>query len=114
MKTEINKVVLSGYAGADVTLKTLANNQKLAQVSIAVNEYSTSKKGEEIKKTNWFNLSFWNANADLAAQEIKKGSFITIEGKLQTGSYEAKDGSKRYVTNILVQQLTLEGALASV
>ena len=107
MKNAVNKVVLSGYAGADVEVKTLANNQKLARVNIAVNEYITTKKGEDLKKTNWFMLTFWNANADLAEKAIKKGSFVSVEGKLQTGSYEAKDGTKRYTIDVLVQELAV-------
>jgi len=107
MKNVLNKVVLSGYAGADVEVKNLANNQKVAKVNIAINEYFTTKNGEEIKKTNWFLLTFWNANADLAEKEIKKGSLVSIEGRLQTGFYETKGGTKRYTTDIVVNQLIL-------
>jgi single-strand DNA-binding protein len=110
MESAINKVVLSGFAGADVELKTLSGNQKLAKVSLAVHEYYKTAAGEESNKTQWFNLVFWNAKAELAAQQIKKGTKFSIEGKLQTGSYEAKDGTKRFTTDIIVREIVLQEA----
>ncbi|RZL19015.1 MAG: single-stranded DNA-binding protein [Pedobacter sp.] len=54
------------------------------------------------------NLTFWNAKAELALAQIKKGTKITVEGRLQTGSYEAKDGSKRFTTDIVVSDLIVQ------
>lgn len=102
----INSVVLTGYVGTDLTIKTFGN-QKLARINLAVNEYLKNKTGETIKRTNWFTISCWNNHADLAEQEIKKGSRITIVGKLQTGSYEAKDGTTKYTTDIYVNELNV-------
>lgn len=108
MESAVNKVVLTGFAGADAEVKMLASNQKLAKVNLAVNEYFKNAAGEEVKKTNWFNLTFWGTKADVAEAQIKKGTRLTIEGKLQTGTYTAKDGSKRYTTDIVVQEVLLE------
>ncbi|MCX3263538.1 single-stranded DNA-binding protein [Pedobacter agri] len=108
MESTINKVVLTGFAGADAELKNLSGNQKLARVNLAVNEYFKSASGEEVKKTQWFTLTFWNAKAELALAQIKKGTQLTIEGRLQTGSYEAKDGSKRFTTDIVVSELIVK------
>jgi len=108
MENAINKVVLSGFAGADAELKNLSGNQKLAKVNLAVHEFFKSASGEEVKKTQWFNLTFWNTNADVAFAQIKKGTRITVEGRLQTGSYEAKDGSKRYTTDVVVNELVVK------
>lgn len=113
MKTVMNKVVLSGYAGADAVVKSFSDNQKLARVNIAVNEHITTKKGEDIKKTHWFSLTFWNAQADLAEKEIKKGSFVSVEGRLQTNSYE-KNGTQKYATNIVVSQMSVTPAETAV
>ncbi|WP_379089005.1 single-stranded DNA-binding protein [Pedobacter sp. UC225_65] len=112
MKNVVNKVVLSGFAGSDAEVKVLAGNQKLARVNLAVNEHYRTTAGEEMKKTQWFSLLFWNANADLAELQVKRGARLTIEGRLQTGSYEAKDGSKRYTTEVVVTELTLKEAEA--
>lgn len=107
MENVVNKVTLVGLAGSDAELRVLSGNQKVARVNLAVNENYRNAAGEEVKKTQWFNLVFWNAKADAAAEQIKKGSRLTIEGKLQTGSYEAKDGTKRYTTDIVVNELAI-------
>jgi len=108
MESAVNKVVLSGFAGADAEVKSLSGNQKVARVTLAVNEFYKTSSGEEVKKTQWFNLTFWNAKAELAGAQIKKGTRLTIEGRLQTGSYEAKDGSKRFTTDIVVNDLVVK------
>lgn len=108
MKSAINKVVLSGFAGADVEVKTFGANQKLAKVSLAVHDYYKNAFGEEVSKTQWINLTFWNAKADLAETQIRKGTQLTVEGKLLTGSYEAKDGTKRFSAEIVVDELTVK------
>lgn len=107
MENVVNKVVLTGFAGSDMEVKVLAGNQKLARVNLAVNEYYKNAAGEDVKKTHWFSLIFWNAKADMAEAQIKKGTRLTIEGKLQTGSYEAKDGTKRYTTDIVVNEMVI-------
>ncbi|MGY3053508.1 single-strand DNA-binding protein [Pedobacter sp. UYEF25] len=113
MESVVNKVMLTGFAGADAEVKILSGNQKLAKVSLAVNENFKNAAGEETKKTHWFNLTFWGAKADIAEEQIKKGTRMTIEGKLQTNNYIAKDGTKRYTTDIVVHELVLQagGAL---
>ena len=108
MESAINKVVLSGFAGTDAEVKILSGNLKIAKVNLAVNEYYKNALGEEVKKTLWVSLIFWNAKADLAEIQIKKGSKVTIEGRLQMSNYEAKDGTKRYTTEIVVNELAVK------
>lgn len=108
METVTNKVVLSGFAGADAEVKNLSGNQKLAKVRLAVNNYHKNTSGEEIKNTQWFTLTFWNAKAEIAEKQIKKGVRITIEGRLVNNFYEAKDGSKRYSIEIVVGDVKLK------
>ncbi|WP_316771917.1 single-stranded DNA-binding protein [Pedobacter frigiditerrae] len=108
MENVVNKVVLSGFAGSDAELKVVSGNQKLARVNIAVNESYKNGAGEEVKKTNWFSLTFWGAKADIAELKIKKGTRFTIEGRLQNNNYEAKDGSKRYITDIVVDEVEVK------
>ncbi|MCX2431271.1 MULTISPECIES: single-stranded DNA-binding protein [unclassified Pedobacter] len=108
MESAINKVVLSGFAGADAEVRNISGNQRLAKVNLAVNEYYKNASGEEVKKTNWFTLTFWNDKADLASAQIKKGTRLTIEGKLLSGSYVAKDGSKKFTTDIVVSEVAIK------
>lgn len=110
MESVINKVVLSGCAGSDAEIRILGNNQRLARVSMAVNEHFKNGLGEEVKKTQWFSLTFWNAKADEAVEQLKKGTRFSVEGRLQTNHYEAKDGTKRYTTEIVVSELNLANA----
>lgn len=110
MENVVNKVTLVGFAGSDAEVKVLSGNQKLARVNLAVNESYRNAAGEEVKKTQWFSLTFWNAKADIAEAQIKKGTRLTVEGKLQTGSYEAKDGTKRYTTDIVVNDVVFAAA----
>lgn len=108
MESATNKVSLSGFAGADAEVKTLSGNQKVAKVNLAVNEYFKNSIGEEVKKTQWFALTFWNAKAEIAELQIKKGTRLNVEGRLQTGSYEAKDGTMRYTTEIVVNEVVIK------
>jgi single-strand DNA-binding protein len=110
MENVVNKVMLSGCAGADAEIKVISENQKLARVNIAVNEHFRSSVGEDSKKTHWFTLTFWNAKADIAEEKIKKGTWFSIEGKLQTNNYEAKDGTKRYATEVVVSEVEFKKA----
>lgn len=107
MENVTNKVVLTGFAGADADVKVLSGNQKLARVSIAISESYRNGASEEVKKTQWFNLTFWNAKADIAEAQIKKGTRLTVEGRLQTNHYEAKDGTKRYATEVVVNEVSI-------
>jgi len=110
MENVTNKVVLGGFAGADAEVKKISATQKVAKVRLAVNDYYKNASGEEIKNTQWFNLTFWNAKADVAEQKIKKGTYLTIEGRLLNNFYEAKDGSKRYTTEIVVTEVSVKEA----
>jgi len=106
MESAINKVVLSGFAGADADVKTFGA-QKLARVNLAINETYKNAAGEEVKKVQWFNLIFWNVKADLAEAQIKKGTGLTVEGRLQANSYDGKDGKKRYAVEIVVGDVVI-------
>ncbi len=105
MENVVNKVMLSGFAGSDAEVRNFSNNQKVARVNLAVNEQFRTSNGEDMKKTQWFSLTFWNAKADIAEAKIKKGVRLSIEGRLQTGNYEAKDGTKRYTTEVVVNEV---------
>ena len=107
MESAVNKVVLSGFAGADAEVK-IVGNHKIAKVNVAINESYKSTTGEETKKVNWFNLIFWNAKAELAEAQIKKGTGLTIEGRLEAVVYNGKDGKKHYVTNIVVNEVMIK------
>jgi len=104
MNTLRNSVRLVGNLGMDPEVKAFENNRKLARLSIATNESYKNDKGEKIIDTQWHSLIFWGAQAKLAEDLLKKGDEVAIEGKLASRSYTDKDGNKRFVTEVVVNE----------
>ena len=109
MKTLRNKVQLIGNLGVNPEVKTLDGGKKLAKMSIATNESYKNVKGELVKETQWHNLIAWGKTADIIEKYLKKGSEVAIEGKLINRNYTDKEGLKRYVTEIQVNELLMLG-----
>ncbi len=97
-----NKVQLIGRLGADVELKTLENGTALSKFPIATSESYKNKQGEWTENTTWHNAVAWGKTAELAHQVLKKGTEVAFEGKLSNRSYEDKDGTKKYVTEVVM------------
>ncbi|HRD38418.1 MAG TPA: single-stranded DNA-binding protein [Bacteroidia bacterium] len=100
-----NRVQLTGNLGAMPEVKNLENGNKVARFSVATSEDYLNKKGDKITTTQWHNIVAWGKLAGIAEQVLKKGEQVIIDGKLSTRSYTAKDGSKRYITEIVAQEL---------
>jgi len=104
-----NKVQLIGNLGNAPEVKTTETGKKLARFNVATNESYRNAKGEKVTETTWHNLVAWGKVAEIAEKYLQKGSEIAIEGKLINRSYTDKDGIKRYVTEIQVNELLLIG-----
>lgn len=104
-----NKVQLIGRLGNKVEVKRLDNGKCVANVSMATNEIYKNQKGERVEDTTWHNLVIWGKTAEILEKYTDKGSEIAIEGKLTNRSYDDKDGIKRYVTEVLVNEVLLMG-----
>ncbi len=102
-----NSVRLVGNLGNEPEIKTIANNKKLAKVSIATNSSFRNDKGEKIEETQWHHLVMWDKNAELTEKYLRKGSEICIEGRLSTRSYTDQTGVKKYFTEIIVNEILL-------
>ena len=109
MTTLRNTVQLIGYVGNAPEIITLESGRKLAKFSIATNESYKNTKGEKITDTQWHNVVAWGKTADLVETYVPKGKEIGVEGKLTSRSYEDKEGIKRYVTEIVCNELLLLG-----
>ena len=107
MSTLRNKVQLIGHLGDDPKITELDGDKKVANVSIATNETYKDSNGEKVTDTQWHNLVAWGKTADILERYTKKGAEIAIEGKLTSRSYETKDGEKRYVTEVRVDEVLL-------
>lgn len=102
-----NKVQLIGYLGKNPEIKVFDENRKLAQVSLATSEQYKNAKGEKVVDTEWHQLVAWGKVADLFEQYTQKGSEIAIEGKVTYRDYVDANGNKKYITEILVNELLL-------
>ena len=109
MSTLKNSVRLVGNLGMDPEVKSFDNNRMLAKLSLATNDTYKNDKGERITDTQWHNLVMWGAQAKLAEEILKKGDEIAVEGKLASRSYIDKDGLKRYVTEVVVNEFLKVG-----
>lgn len=104
-----NKVQLIGNLGNNPEVKTLDGGKKIAKFSVATNETYRNSKGEKVVETQWHNLIAWGKVAEIAEKYLHKGSEVALEGKLINRSYNDKDGNKKFVTEIQVNELLLLG-----
>lgn len=104
-----NRVQLIGNLGTAPEIKTLEGGKKMAKLVIATSETFKNQKGEKVTETTWHNLTAWGNQAAFAEQFLEKGTEIAVDGKLQNNNYTDKDGVKRYVTNIIVNEFTMLG-----
>ncbi len=109
MSTLRNKVQLIGHVGNEPEILNLESGKKLAKFSIATNESYKNSKGEKITDTQWHNIIAWGKTAELIENYVPKGKEVGIEGKLTSRSYEDKEGQKRYITEIVCNELLLMG-----
>ena len=101
-KGTLNKVLLIGRLGQDPEMRTTQNGQSVATFSIATNESWRTKDGEQQERTDWHNCVAFGATAEkYIGPYVKKGMLVSIEGTLQTRSWEGKDGNKRYTTEVI-------------
>ena len=107
-----NKVQLIGNLGNAPEVKTFDSGKKMARFSVATSESYRNAKGEKGTETQWHNLVAWGKIADIAEKFLTKGKEVAIEGKLINRSYEDKDGKKRTITEVQVNELLLIGAKA--
>ena len=103
-----NKVQLIGHVGQEPEVKTI-NNKKVANLTIATNDFYYNEKGDKVEQTEWHRITAWGKTAEIIEKYVTKGKEIAVEGKLSHRSYDDKDGNKRYVTEILVSELLLLG-----
>lgn len=104
----VNKVILVGHLGKNPETKVLNGDVKVCSFSLATSEsYKDRNTGERVTQTEWHNVVLWKSLAEIAEKYLTKGSQVYIEGKLQTRSYQDKDGVTKYSTQIIGQNLTM-------
>ena len=106
----LNKVMLIGNVGRDPEIRYLDGNNggtKVATFTLATSEKYRDRNGELRENTEWHNIVAWRNSADIAEKYVHKGTQLYIEGRLRTRSYTSQDGSKKYTTEITVDNLQL-------
>lgn len=107
----MNKVILIGRLTKDPELRTIASGNATTSFTIAVNRNFTNQNGE--READFINCVAWRKQAENVAKYCTKGSQVAVEGRIQTRSYDAQDGTKRYVTEVVADNVTFLGSRAS-
>lgn len=104
------KILLIGHVGKDAELSQTKTNKSIGKFSIAVNDYSKNEKGENVEKTQWYNVTCWDAMGENAAKLIKKGRQVFVEGKLTVREYTTKDNNiPKYSLDVVATNFHLLG-----
>ena len=112
----VNKVILIGNLGKNPDVVALpqdsrrddgVNVVKKASFSLATTEFHKNRDGEKIEQTEWHNVVCWRQLAEIAEKILRKGTQVYVEGKLQTRSWEDKEGNKRHITEVVAENFTV-------
>lgn len=104
-----NRVQLIGNVGNDPEIKTFEGGKKVANLTIATNESYKNDKGEKVEQTEWHRVVAWGKTTEIIERFVTKGKEVAIEGKLTHRSYDDKNGEKRYITEVVVNDILLLG-----
>ncbi len=105
----VNKVILVGNLGRDPEIRHLEGGAVVANFTLATTEFYKDKTGNRIEQTEWHNVVLWRGLAEIAEKYLRKGMSIYLEGKIRTSSWEDKDGTKKYKTEIVGETMTMLG-----
>jgi len=107
----VNKVILVGNLGKDPELRYTPSGTAVATFSLATSERYKDRNGEQQEKTEWHNIVAWRNLAEICGKYLHKGKQVYIEGKIQTRSYEDRDGNRRYMTEVVADQMQMLGRI---
>ena len=101
----VNKVILIGRTGADVELRYTSSGKAVANFSIAINDSFKNRDGEQTERVEWVRCVAWEKLAEVCGEFLTKGKQAYAEGRLQTRTYEDREGNQRTVSEVVVTQL---------
>lgn len=107
MNTLKNKVHLIGNLGFDPEVREIAKGRKVARISVATNDSYRNAAGERVTDTQWHTVVAWGTTAEAVEKMLRKGSPVALEGRLVHRSYETKEGVKRYITEVVMNDFQL-------
>ena len=104
----VNKVIIVGFLGGNPEMRSMPNGDAVTNVSIATSETWIDKiSGEKKEKTEWHRVIFFRRQAEIAAQYLKKGSLVYVEGQINTRKWQDKNGQDHYTTEIFGSDLKM-------
>ena len=103
----LNRAILIGRLGKDPELRYTVSGTAITSFSLATNESFKDKDGKPVEQTHWHKVVAWRKLAEICGQYLKKGALVCIEGSMKTRSYDDKDGVKRYVTEIVADEMKM-------
>ncbi|HNU69146.1 MAG TPA: single-stranded DNA-binding protein [Myxococcota bacterium] len=101
----LNRVLIIGNLGSAPEIRTTGGGQTVATLSVATNEVWNDKAGQKQERTEWHKVIVWGRQAEFCGQYLQKGSTVFVEGRIQTRSWDDKDGQKRYTTEIVASNV---------
>ncbi|MFB0526227.1 MAG: single-stranded DNA-binding protein [bacterium] len=110
----VNKVILIGRLGSDPELRYTPNGDAVANFRIATNRVWKDREGNQQERTEWHRIVAWRKLAERCGEYLRKGSHVYIEGRLETRSWEDKNGNRRYVTEIITNRMQMLDAKGEV
>ena len=103
----VNRVMLIGNLGKDPEVQVLEGNIAVAKFPLATTETFKDRTGKSVSQTEWHTVVLWRGLAELAQKYLHKSSLVYIEGRLRTRSWEDKDGVKKYITEVVGENLIM-------
>ena len=105
----VNKVILVGNLGRDPEVRYIKDGTAVANLRLATSENWNDQNGQKQERTEWHRIVAWGKLAEIAKEYMSKGRQIYVEGKLQTRSWDDRDGNKRYTTEVKADQIIMLG-----
>lgn len=105
----VNKVILVGYLGADPDMRYTPSGQGVCELRVATSESWNDKNGQRQERTEWHRIVVWGKRAEICSKYLAKGRQVYVEGRIQTRSYDDKEGNKRYITEIIANDVQFLG-----
>jgi len=105
----VNKVILVGNLGADPDMRYTPSGQGVCELRIATSESWNDKNGQRQERTEWHRVVVWGKRAEVCSKYLSKGRQVFVEGRIQTRSYDDKEGQKRYITEIIAADVQFLG-----
>jgi single-strand DNA-binding protein len=105
----LNMAQIIGHLGRDPEVRYTPEGTAVAKLAVATNETWKDKDGEKQERTEWHRVVLFDKTAEIAAEYLKKGSLVYLQGRLQTRKWQGDDGQDRYTTEIIAERMRMLG-----